>query len=105
MSGVYCTISCIKILQKSDRSFEHPRKGCSTTIRIEHFLNFNPTEKVIDIIMVELDKIKLFLCINYGRKIGINYSRIGSNSQILINPTNVIFEYGNPYIFSDVRFY
>ena len=45
---------------------------------------FNPTEKVIDTIIVELDESKYLFYIHYGQKFGINCSKLGSNCQILI---------------------
>ena len=59
------------------------------------------TEKDIKTIIVELDELKLFVHIHYGRKFGRNCSKLGSSCQILINPAEGIFEYGNPYIFSN----
>ena len=52
---------------------------------------FNPTEKVIDTIIVDQDEIKLFGDIDYSRKIGMNCSKLGSYGQILINPAKLIF--------------
>ena len=46
----------------------------------------NCTEKVIDNIIVELDELKLVIYIHYGWKISRNYSKLGSNCKILINP-------------------
>ena len=53
--------------------------------------NFNHTEKFIDTITVELNDIKLFVYIHYGRKIGRNSSKLCSNCQILMNSAKVIF--------------
>ena len=52
---------------------------------------FNHTEKNIDNIIVELDEFKLCVCIDYGRKIGGNYSKLVSNCKMLINPAKVYF--------------
>ena len=60
---------------------------------------FNDTEIDIDTIIVKLDDFKLFVYIHYGRKIGRNCSKVGSNYQILINPSKKNFRYENPYIF------
>ena len=57
---------------------------------------FNPTEKVIETIIVDVDELTLFVFIHDSRKIGINCSKLGSNGQLLKNPTRVIFGYGNP---------
>ena len=51
----------------------------------------NPTEKVIDIIIVEQDEIELFDNIHYGWKIGTSCSKLGSYGQILINPVKSDF--------------
>ena len=48
---------------------------------------FNPTEKVIDNIIIELDEINLFTRIQYGQKIGTIYSKLVLNCQILIDLT------------------
>ena len=45
---------------------------------------YNPTEKVIEIIIVEFDELILLVTIQYGRKIGMNYSELGSKCQIYI---------------------
>ena len=66
---------------------------------------FDPTEKVVDTIIVVLDEIKISVYIHYGRKIGTNRSKLGSNGEILINPEKVIFGYGNPYTFPNIIFY
>ena len=42
---------------------------------------FNHAEKVIDTTIVELDELKLFVYVHYGRKIGRYCSKLGSNSQ------------------------
>ena len=48
---------------------------------------FIPTEKVIGPIIAEMDKIEHCVYIHCGQKIGTNCSKLGSNGQILINPT------------------
>ena len=66
--------------------------------KIDHF--FIPTERVIDTIIVRFDEYKLFVLLHCGPESGINYSKQGSNCQVLIYPTKVNFGYENPYIFS-----
>ena len=58
---------------------------------------FNPTEKVIEAIIVEFNEFKIIVDIYYGQKIGTNCSEGGSNGQILINHAKLIFGHGNPY--------
>ena len=60
---------------------------------------FNHTENVIDNTLVEFGKFNLFAFIHYGQKISRNYSKLGPNCKILINPAKVIFVYGNPYLY------
>ena len=50
-------------------------------------------------IIVDLDEIKLFVYIHNGRKIVINYSNVGLNGKILINPGKGIFSYRSVYFF------
>ena len=45
---------------------------------------FNLTEKVMDTIIVKLNKIKFFFCIHYSWKISTNCSELGSIGQISI---------------------
>ena len=66
---------------------------------------FNHTEQVSNTILVEFYDFKLFVSIHYGRKIGRNCSKLGSNCPILINPAKKIFRNENLYIFSNVNFY
>ena len=51
--------------------------------------------------MTELDMIKIFVHMHYGQKIGKNYSRLGSNCQLLKFPEKENFQCGNTYIFSN----
>ena len=60
---------------------------------------FNSTEKVIDTIITETNKVKLLVYIYYGRKMDTNYSKLVLNCQVWINPTYVTFEYRKPHIF------
>ena len=64
----------------------------------------NHTVTVIDIIIVELEVSKLCIYIHYERNIGKNFSKLGWNCKILIDPTKVIFGYENPYIFFQCTF-
>ena len=64
---------------------------------------FNHTEKVIDIITVELDYFNFF-CIHYGRKFGRNCSSLGSNCHVLLNLPKLMFGYKNPNIFFQYTF-
>ena len=82
----------------------HARRR-SATLRYKIDYYFNPTEKVICTVTVEHCKYKLYVYIHYGRSIGINFSKLGSNYQIVTNPAKVIFGYENPYIFSYIILY
>ena len=57
------------------------------------YIFFNSTERVIDIIIVNLDEFTLFFHMYDDRKIGTNSSKLEFNCQILINNFCV---HGNP---------
>ena len=47
----------------------------------------------------------LDVLIHNDRKIGTNWSKLGSNCQIMIDPAKMIFRYGSPYIFAIIILY
>ena len=55
-----------------------------------------------DIIIVELDKIKLLVYIHHDRTIGLNRSKPGPNGQILRNSVKVFFGYRNQHGYFNV---
>ena len=55
-----------------------PSEG-GTDLNFKVGLFFNPTRKIYDISIEELDKIKLFVYTHYDQKIGTNRSELGSN--------------------------
>ena len=61
-----------------------PRTQSEKNLYCIKFDFFNPTEKVIDTYIVELNKFKLFVYINYDRTIVRNGSKLRSNFQLLI---------------------
>ena len=65
---------------------------------------FKPTYKVNETIIVELDGLKLFIHQQDGRKNSKNFSKLGSDGQLVINPGKGIFGKGNPYIFFQYNF-
>ena len=54
--------------------------------------------------VVELDELKLYYIIHYGRKNDISCSKLGSNCQLLRNPAKIFFVYENRYIFFQCKF-
>ena len=76
-----------------------PRGGCLKSLMYKIRLFFDPTEKVVGTNIAELDRVKLFVSLRHGRKIGTNGSKLGSRFQILIDPSQAIFGYENRYYF------